>query len=148
MPLRNNVHRQWKKIRFYHKKSILTTAPQENQVDMTVTRMPTLPYWYNSCGLKLYNDLNIIMLSLSITKQHTIDVYGEWGYSSENSLTSALDGGELRASRPDRFSSGREPLYSLDRRLSGCHNVSGRYEKSLGPAGCRTPNYLVIHPVT
>jgi hypothetical protein len=30
-------------------------------------------------------------------------VLGEWKYSSTHSLTSALDGGELSASRPGRF---------------------------------------------
>jgi hypothetical protein len=32
-------------------------------------------------------------------------VLGEWSYSSTQSLTSALDGGEWSAARPDRFSS-------------------------------------------
>jgi hypothetical protein len=30
-------------------------------------------------------------------------VVGEWRYSSTHSLTSAIDGGELSASRPGRF---------------------------------------------
>jgi hypothetical protein len=48
---------------------------------------------------------------------HALDraviVNGEWRYSSASSLTSAQDGGELRASRSDRFVSVKEPQCSL-----------------------------------
>jgi hypothetical protein len=38
----------------------------------------------------------------------------------------ALVGGELSASRTDRFTSGKEPRYPLDRRLGGPQSRSGR----------------------
>jgi hypothetical protein len=42
-------------------------------------------------------------------------------------LTSALDGGELSASRPGRFTSqGKSPWYPLDRRLGEPQSRSGR----------------------
>jgi hypothetical protein len=48
-------------------------------------------------------------------------------YSSTHSLTSALDGGELAASRPSRFTpQGKSPWYPLDRRLGGPQSRSGR----------------------
>jgi hypothetical protein len=40
-------------------------------------------------------------------------VLGEWRYSSTHSLTSALDGGEWSASRPGRFTPGKEPLLPI-----------------------------------
>jgi hypothetical protein len=42
-------------------------------------------------------------------------------------LTSALAGGEWSVSRPGRFTSGKEPLLPIDRRLGGPQNQSGRY---------------------
>jgi hypothetical protein len=42
-------------------------------------------------------------------------------------FTSALDGGEWSASRPDRFTSlGKSPWHPLDRRLRGLQNRFGR----------------------
>jgi hypothetical protein len=38
----------------------------------------------------------------------------------------ALDGGELQASRPGRFTPEGTPQYPLDRRLGGPQNQSGR----------------------
>jgi hypothetical protein len=43
-------------------------------------------------------------------------------------LTSALDVGELSASRPSRFTYGERSLqYTLDRRLDGSQSLSGHY---------------------
>jgi hypothetical protein len=44
-------------------------------------------------------------------------VLGEWRYSSTHSLTSALDGGEWSASRPDRF--------TPKERVPGTHRIGG-----------------------
>jgi hypothetical protein len=41
------------------------------------------------------------------------DVLGEWKYSSIHSLISALDGREWSASRPGRFTPGKEPLVPI-----------------------------------
>jgi hypothetical protein len=54
------------------------------------------------------------VLQLSTTPWRRV---GEWRYSSTHSLTSALDGGEWSASRPDRFTP-RE-------RASGTHWIGG-----------------------
>jgi hypothetical protein len=44
-----------------------------------------------------------LKLSLCLSKHNAMKAYGEWRYSSTNSFTSALDGGEWSASRPGRF---------------------------------------------
>jgi hypothetical protein len=45
-----------------------------------------------------------VKLSLCLTKHHSMKAsWREWRYSSNQSLTSALDGGECSASRPGRF---------------------------------------------
>jgi hypothetical protein len=63
---------------------------------------------------------------LSLAPRHE-GVLGEWRYRSTRSLTSALDGGEWSASRPDRFTpQGKRPWYPLDRRLGGPQSCSGR----------------------
>jgi hypothetical protein len=56
-------------------------------------------------------------------------------------LTSALAGGEWSASRPGRFTPGKEPRYSLDRRLDGPQSRYGRRgeEKIPDPTGTWTP---------
>jgi len=50
-------------------------------------------------------------------------------------LTSALDGGEWSASRPGLFTPGKEPWYSLVRRLGGAQSCSqrGAEEKNFQP---------------
>jgi hypothetical protein len=47
-------------------------------------------------------DKGKVVLVLNQAPSHE-GVLGEWRYSSTHSLTSALDGGELSASRPGRF---------------------------------------------
>jgi hypothetical protein len=62
-------------------------------------------------------------------------------------LTSALDGGEWTASRPDHFTSMERTRYPLDRRLGGRQNRSGRggEEKNSQPLpGLKPP---IIQPV-
>jgi hypothetical protein len=51
---------------------------------------------------------------------------GEWRYSSTHCLTSVLDGGELSASRPGRFTPRESPWYPLDRSLGGPQRRSER----------------------
>jgi hypothetical protein len=63
-------------------------------------------------------------------------------YSSYSYLTSTLDGREWSASRSGRdLPRGKDPRYTLDRRLGGRHRWSGqRLEgKHFGPGGDRTP---------
>jgi hypothetical protein len=64
------------------------------------------------------------------------DVLGEWRCSSTHYLASALDGGELSASRPGRFTlKGKSSWYPLDRRLGGPQSRSecGGKEKHSQP---------------
>jgi len=42
-------------------------------------------------------------------------------------LTSAFDRDEWSASRPGRFTPGKEPRYPFNRRLGGPHSLSGHY---------------------
>jgi hypothetical protein len=53
-------------------------------------------------------------------------VLGEWKYSFTHSLISALDEGEWSASRPGRFTPGKEPLVPLNRSLGRPQSRSGR----------------------
>jgi len=50
------------------------------------------------------------VLSLSTTPWKRIE---DWRYSSTHSFSSAIDGGEWSASRPSRFTPGREPLVPI-----------------------------------
>jgi hypothetical protein len=56
-------------------------------------------------------------------------------------LTSALVGGEWSASRPGRFTPGKEPQYPSDRRLGEPQSRSERHGevKILDHTGTRTP---------
>jgi hypothetical protein len=62
-------------------------------------------------------------------------------------LTLALDGDEWSASRLGRFTPGKNPGYPLNRRLNGPQSrcgYCGLEEKSLAPAGNRTPGVLSV----
>jgi hypothetical protein len=49
-----------------------------------------------------------VKLSLGLTKHHSIKTYGEVEVQLYAFFTSALDGGEWLASRPGRFTPGKE----------------------------------------
>ena len=49
-------------------------------------------------------------------------------------LCSAVDGGEWAASRPDRFTPGRETRYPLNSGLSALQSRSGRFCRRENPA--------------
>jgi hypothetical protein len=55
--------------------------------------------------------------------------------------------GELHA--PADLPRGKNPRHTLNRRLAGPHNRSGRHgeEKNLAPTGTRTPTSSVVQPV-
>jgi hypothetical protein len=63
--------------------------------------------------------------------------YEEVGVQIHVFFTSALVGGDWSASHPGRFTSEKETLESLNRRLGVHHSWSGRYgeEKSLDRTG-------------
>jgi hypothetical protein len=77
-------------------------------------------------------------------------------YRSTYILTSALDG-EWSASRPSRFTSGgKVPRYTLDRRLGGPQNLSGKVEKrkicslpelEIRPLGCPARTMSLYWPI-
>ena len=56
------------------------------------------------------------------------------------SLNSTLDGGGWSTPHPDRFTSGKETLYSLYRRLGGPQSRCGRVLKIPPPTGNRSPD--------
>jgi hypothetical protein len=66
-------------------------------------------------------------LSLYLTKHHAIKTYGGVEVYLHSFLTEILDGGDLSASRPGRFTPMvKSPWYPLDRRLGGPQSRSGR----------------------
>jgi hypothetical protein len=74
--------------------------------------------------------------------------YWEWRYSSTHSLTSAVDGGELSASHPGRFTP-RKRAPGTHWRLSGPQSRSGRgdEEKNSHPRRESNPRTPIIQPV-
>lgn len=61
-------------------------------------------------------------------------------------LCSAVDGGEWAASRPDRFTPGRETRYPLNRGLSALQSQSGRFCRRESPSeGCTYVNINVLN---
>jgi hypothetical protein len=64
-------------------------------------------------------------------------------------LTSALVGGEWSASRPCRFTPGKELRYTFYRRLGGPQSRSGRYGevKNFTLSGLELSLPLVVQPV-
>jgi hypothetical protein len=52
------------------------------------------------------------VIFLNSAPQHD-GVLGEWMYSATHSLTSKLDKGEWPASRPSRFTPGKEPMVPI-----------------------------------
>jgi hypothetical protein len=72
-----------------------------------------------------------------------------WREVSQVFLTSALAGGEWSASRPGRFTPGKESWYPSIRGLSGPQNQSrrGGDEKNISPTGTRTPTPWPSSPV-
>jgi hypothetical protein len=67
--------------------------------------------------------------SLCLTKRHAMKTYWQCRYRSTHSLISALDGGELSASRPGRFTPRENPRYTFYRRLGGIQSRSGHGDK-------------------
>ena len=61
------------------------------------------------------------------------DAISDYVYSSNLSLTSAVDGSGWSAPRPGRFTAGKETWYHLYRRLDGPQGQSGRLRKILPP---------------
>ena len=60
-------------------------------------------------------------------------------------LCSAVVGGEWDASRPDRFTPGRETRYPLNRGLSAFQNWSGSFcRRETPPEGCTYVNSNVL----
>jgi hypothetical protein len=72
----------------------------------------------NILQLKSKEDKGRIKSSLCLTKHHDMKAYCGMKAQLHAFLTSALEGGEWSASRPGRFSPGKEPTYPLDTRLS------------------------------
>jgi hypothetical protein len=67
-----------------------------------------------------------VKLSLYLIKHYAMKTYGRVKVQLHDFLTSALDGGELSASRPGCFTlRGKSPRYPLDRRLGGPPSRSG-----------------------
>jgi hypothetical protein len=54
-------------------------------------------------------------------------VYGGVDVQKDVFLTLALVGGEWLASRPGRFTPGKDPRYPLDRKLGGPQSRTGRH---------------------
>jgi hypothetical protein len=74
-------------------------------------------------------------------------LFFRWIQGAETFL--ALVGGEWSASRPCRFTPGKEPRYPFYRRLGGAQSRSKRYGevKIFDPTGTLTPVPLVVQPV-
>jgi len=60
----------------------------------------------------------MVQLSMCLTKYHAMKAHWGSGDIAPRILTST-DGGEWSASRPGRFTPGKEPRYLSDRRLGG-----------------------------
>ena len=82
------------------------------------------------------------IIKVKVFPVFVMKAYREVEVKVDSFLTLALDGGDWLASRRDHFSTGKEFLCLLDRRLCGPQSRSGRFGelKNLLPlTGIRTP---------
>jgi hypothetical protein len=93
-------------------------------VEHFLTNRATISCQEHPCSMELC--INVITVKWSCPAKRHVVAKRERRYSSYSFLTSVLDGGEWSASGPGRaLPPGKDPRYSLDRRLGGPQSLSG-----------------------